>query len=526
MPTERFRFQSNYFKNFEMSGSAGYSSSNNQIPNFLETVDGWTPRTAERGSTTGGPADAKRVSVNANWSGVYAVTDKLRILDTFRYDNWRIPGMWALDETNIFGTGFPGLAGLQQNEAVFNAANCPLASNAVTCPQHLATSAADVITGLASSFLGQNLKSNTLELEYDLNSHVMAHIGYLYTNRSIAQFSDTNDSGLIYFPGGATGMATPANDFLAARGSCAEVAGALPAGCTLNPDGSVTFVAPAAPGPTRSITTINENALLLGVVVRPVDALRITGDFEFGYNDNSYTRIDPRQVQSYKIQANYKPRPWAIVDGAVEIHENRDNVLTVDNLEHDRSFSFATILTANPRLSIDFGYNYWNVYTQSLVCFAYSTTSANPTPPPATVPVSAFPPGVPMLPTGAACPIAGASSPLGALSIYGSTDHFAHSTVMWKPVRRVTAMVGYGGSFVRGNTTFLNPLTPSGTLDFNYQRPYGSIAIDVYKGFTYKMSWNYYGFNETGATSPFGLAAIRLQDFNGSNATFSVRYAF
>ena len=493
-------------------------------------MDDWTARTAERGSTTSGPADAKRVSVNANWSGVYAVTDKLRILDTFRYDNWRIPGMWALDETNIFGTGFPGLAGLQQSEAVFNAANCPLASNAVTCPQHLGISAtstgsaADVITGLASTFLGQNLKSNTLELEYDLNRRVMAHIGYLYTSRTIAQFSDTNDSEMIYFPGGAT--ATAANDFLAARGSCVEVGGALPAGCTLNADGSVTFLAPTAPSPTRSITTINENALLLGVVLRPVDALRITGDFEFGYNDASYTRIDPRQVQSYKLQANYKPRPWATVDGAVEIHENRDNVLTVNNLEHDRSFSFATILTANPRLTIDFGYNYWNVYTQSLICFAYSTTSANPTPPPATLPVSTFPPGVPMLPTGPACPIAGASSPLGALSIYGSTDHFAHASVIWKPVKRVTAMLGYGGSFVRGNTTFLNPLTPSGTLDFDYQRPYGSIAIDVYKGVTYKMSWNYYGFNETGNTNPFGLAAIQLQDFNGSNATFSFRYAF
>ena len=81
MPTERLRFQSNYFKNFEMSGSVGYSSSNNQIPDFLESVDGFTARTAERGSTTSGPADAKRVSVNADWSGVYAVTDKLRILD-------------------------------------------------------------------------------------------------------------------------------------------------------------------------------------------------------------------------------------------------------------------------------------------------------------------------------------------------------------------------------------------------------------------------------------------------------------
>ena len=524
MPTERFRFQSNYFKNFEMSGSAGYSTSNNQIRDFLETLNGWTARTAERGSTTGGPANAKRVSVNADWSGVYSVTEKFRILDFFRYDNWRSPAMWALDETNMFGTGYPGLAGLQQNEAIFNAANCPLDSNAVTCPRHSASSAADVITGLASSFLGQNLKSNTLELQYDFNRHVGAHIGYLYTNRTIAQFSDTNDSELIYFPGGAP--ATAANDFLAARGNCTMVGGALPAGCTLNADGSVTFIAPAAASPTRSLTTVNENALLLGIVARPLDALRITGDLEFGYNDASYTRIDPRQVQSYKIHANYKPRPWATVDGAVEVHENRDNVSTVNNLEHDRSYSFATILTANPRLSVDFGYNYWNVYTQSLICFAYSSSYANPAPPPATLPVSTFPPGVPMLPTGSACPITGASSPLGALSTYGSTDHFAHAAVMWKPMKRVTAMAGYGGSFVRGNTIFLNPLTPSGTLDFNDQRPYASIAIDVYRGLTYKMSWNYYGFNETGNTNPFGLAAIQLQDFNGSNATFSFRYSF
>src|SRR5271168_1738368 len=521
MPTERLRFQSNYFKNFEMSGSVGYSTGNNVIPDFLETVNGFTIRSAERGSTTGGPAQAKRVSVNADWTGVYAVTDKLRILDIFRYDNWRIPGMWALDETNIFGTGFAGLAGLQQSQAVFNTVNCPVASNAATCPQHVASSAADVITGLTTSFLGQNLKSNTIEAEYDFNRRYSAHAGYLYTNRTIAEFSNTFDSSLIYFPGGGT-----ANDDLAARGSCALVAGALPAGCTLNADGSVTFVPPATSSPPRSVTTINENALLLGVVARPIDTLRITGDFEFGYNDQSFTRIDPRQVQSYKIHATYKPRPWATLDGAVEIHENRDNVATVNNLEHDRSYSFATILTANSRLTVDFGYNYWDVYTQSLICFAYSQTSANPAPPPATVIASAFPPGVPVLPTGPACPIAAASSPLGALATYGSMDHFAHAAMVWKPFKRVTTIVGYGASFVRGNTIFLNPLTPSGTLDYNYQRPYASIAIDVARGFTYKMAWNYYGFGEAGATNPFGLASIQSQDFSGSNATFSFRYSF
>jgi len=524
MPTERLRFQSNYFKNFEMSGSAGYSTSNNMIPDFLETVNGYTSRTAERGSTTGGPADAKRVSVNADWMGVYSITAKLSLRDSFRYDNWRIPGMWALDETNIYGTGYPGLTGMQQSQAVFNTTNCPLDSNAVTCPQHSASSAADAISGLATTFLGQNEKSNTLELEYDFTKRFTAHIGYLYRNETIAQYSDTNDTEEIYYPGGATAAA--ANDYLAARGSCALAAGVLPAGCTLNADGSVTYMPPAATAPTRAITTINEDALLMGVVLRPVDALRITGDLEWGYNDAAYTRIDPRQVQSYKIHTDYKPRPWANLVGAVEIHENRDNVYEVDNLEHDRSYSFATQLTANPRLSVDFGYNYWNVYTQSLICFAYSQTSANPAPPPTTVVASAFPPGVPELPTGTACPIAGASSPLGALMTYGSTDHFAHATVIWKLMKRVTTMTGYSGSFVRGNTIFLNPLTPSGTLDFNYQRPFASIMVDLGHGLAYKMAWNYYGFNQTGNTNPFGLATIPLQDFNGSNATFGFRYSF
>ena len=141
--------------------------------------------------------------------------------------------------------------------------------------------------------------------------------------------------------------------------------------------------------PVRSLTTINENALLLGVVARPMDALRITADLEFGYNDQSYTRIDPRQVQSYKIQANYKPRPWANLDGAVEIHENRDNVSTVNNLEHDRSYSFSAMLTANPTLSVDFGLQLLErLHPGADLLRVLANFRTNPAPPPATVPVS------------------------------------------------------------------------------------------------------------------------------------------
>jgi hypothetical protein len=540
MPTERFRFESSDLARFEMEGSIAYSSSDNLIPNYDEITNGFVTRTATRESTTGGPANATRVTVDADWTGVYAVTDKFRIQDSFRFDDFRIPGLWTTYETNLFGAAASGQSGLALPLSLFAesvpsapsnfATLCPTAPyNQAGCPLHTSSSGADVTNELSYQFLGQNLKSNTFELLYDVNKHWSGRIGYLYLHRDIGQFSATFDTGETYFPGGAT--ASAANDYLAARGDCALASGTLPAACTLNSDGSITEGSAANPVPeagndtARQITTINEQALLLGFTARPVDQLRITGDFTFGYNDAAFTRIDPRQIQSYKIHASYTPKPWATLDGAVEIHENRDDVYTVNNLEHDRAYSFTAMLAPKPTFSVDFGYNYLDIYTQSEICFNYSITYTNPTPPPSTLPVSTTPPGV----TTTACPISGASvgsSGLGALSTYASTDHFPHADVMWKPTKRVTVVAGYGGNFVRGNTIFLNPLAPSGTLDYNYQMPYGSLTVDLGKGLSYKTAWNYYGFNEEGVTSPFGLAAIPLQDFNGSNVTFAFRYQF
>lgn len=540
IPTERVRFQSNYFKNLEMTGSFGYSTSDNKIPNFDEILNGFVSRSSTLESTTSGPAQATRVSVDADGSAVYSVTPKFRVEDMFRFDNWRIPGMWATYETNIFGAAGTGAIGLGSPFALFNqvsptaatafAALCPVAPySQAGCPVHTSSSGADVTNQLSYQFLGQDLKSNRFELEYDFNKRWTGRLGYLYSARSISQFSATFNTGETYFPGG-TG-ATAANYYLAARGDCALVGTALPVGCTLNPDGSITdgsptnLVAEAGNDAAFQVTNIIENAAIVGFSGRPVDALSVTGDFSFGYNSDSFARIDPRQTQDYKIHTTYKPKIWATLDGAVDINENRNDVAFVANLEHDRMYSFAAMLAPSPRLAIGFGYNYWNVYTQSEICFNYSITYTNPTGTPATLPVSSSPPGV----ATTACPIPGASvgsAGLGTLATYNSNDHFAHASLMWKVVPRVTATLGYSGSIVRGNTTFLNPLTPSGTLDYNYVTPYASIAIDIYRGLAYKIAWNYYGFDQEGNTSPFGLAAIPLQNFNGSNATFSFRYAF
>jgi hypothetical protein len=514
MPTERLRFQSNYFKHLETSGSLGYSAANNSVPDFSEIVNDYTSRNNTRGSTAGGPADAKRVSVNADWSGVYSVTDKFRILDSFRYDNWRTPGLWDTAETNIFGQMQPlPLTGLSQPQALFTAATflslCPAPYTAVTCPNHGATSSADVINGPTSTFLGQNIKSNTIQLQYDFSKRLTGHIGYEYTDRTIADFSATFYTAETYFPGGAGG--TAANDYFAARGDCAT-----PSACTETVDPttgqliSLTFSGPAAGNDTsRNLTGIHENTLLAGLMARPMDALRITADFQFGSNDYSFTRISPRQVQSYKIHANYKPRIWINFDGAFDIQENRDNAATVNDIEHSRTYGFVANLIPNSKWFFDLGYNYTDIYTQAQICYYQNAFG----PPPATqCPTSLgyTPPAVP------------------GLGSYSSKQHFLYSDVMWKPAKRVTTGVGYSGSFVGGNTLAIDTLQVPGTLAFNYQKPYVRATFDLYKGLTYRMTWNYYGYNGKAMASNAipGLAGIPVQDFNGSTTEFAFRYSF
>ena len=514
-PTERFSFESSYVRNLSMTGLLAYSSGSNSVTAFNEAVNSWTSRTVTRGGTTSGPTLAKRISVDADWTGDYRFTDKLNLTDAFSYENWRIPSMWATADTNLFATRptVAGQTGLALPIAVVTPATfatvCPTAPyNGPSCPQHASGSLADVTNELVSQFLGQNIRSNTVELRYDLTRRVSAYVGYLFTARTIANFAANFDTGEIYFPGGATG--TLANHFLAARGDCALVAGVLPSSCTVNANGSIqegssaTIVPDATNDIARNIENIHENAGLVGASARPTDKLWLNADLIFGYNDKSSTRISPRQLQSYKIQARYSPTPWSNITGSVDIHENRDNVAMVNNVEHGRAYSFLATVAPNAKLWVDFGYTFMDVYTQTEICFP-DTGSTIFT---------------------ALCPVPGATSPLGTLSSYSSKEHYASGDMMWKPYQRVTAMLGYSGTIVRGNTTFLNPLTPTGTLDFNYLRPSVSLAFEIYKGWTYKTAWNYYGYGDRGVPNPAGLAAVPLQDFNGSNITFSMRYAF
>ena len=75
-------------------------------------------------------------------------------------------------------------------------------------------------------------------------------------------------------------------------------------------------------------------------------------------------------------------------------------------------------------------------------------------------------------------------------------------------------------------TLVINPLQPGNELAFNYQKPYGMIQFDLYKGLSYKTYWSYYGYNSRAPANSSLLAPVGGEDFNGSTAMFAIRYAF
>ena len=567
MPTERLSFQSTFIPRFEMSGSGSYTSAKNLSPGLYDSINEWTASTTSqvRDSIVSGPGSAKTLFAHANWSGIVSLTQKIRVVDSVNYDQWQNPGFNTVTTTDLFATlaQAAGQVGILLPYAQFApmvaggasfASICPAAgyTTSTTCPQHSSTAAADAATVLTVNYVAQRLVSNTIQVEGDLTKRISARVGYRYEDRRIAESYGSQTASDIYYPGGVGG--TVANDFFAARGNCKYSAGTTtfsPAAggtCTQNADGSVTWAASAATISSAltvpvTVFLIHQQLGLAGLTVRPMDTLRIDADFQLGSNDYSYTRVWPRQFQSYKVHANYRPRTWATVDGAVDIRENRDNVATINDLEHGRTYSFSVMLAPpNSKFAYTLGYNYTDLYMQTYICFddSFGTMTS---------------PALPVFPTaGAGSCVLGNTTPdnlQGGTAVYASRQHYVYSDVMWKPIQRVKVAVGYSETFTGGNTGVLNPvvgpgvlsldpIVPNSTVAFNYLQPFASVQLDVYKGLSYKATWNYYGYDPKapgnisipvvntagGAHGTYALQPIPALTFNGNTATFSVRYAF
>lgn len=460
-PTEQFSFQSNYFPRLDLSGRLSYASADADLPNFNQVFSGLESRTRARVQSELGNSVTHRLSLNADFGVTARVTDRLRIVDSFRYDNFRLPGFFSLLTNTLFG------ATLLSNPNVFNPATCPPPFTAATCPQHSASSGPDTIQENFFDFLRQDEKINTFELEYDFTRRITGHIGYRYENREITHNTDDIQVQTI-FPTQAVARGCP-----------------TAAGCTLT-----------VAAPDSVFVPINGHSGLIGFSARPTDELRISFDSEFYSGDNTFTRIAPRHLQIYKGRVNYHPRnTWFTFGSAIDIHEGRNTTADIGNFQHNRSYAFSgTLAPPDGRWGVDLSYDYNDIFSQVNICFV-----ATPTPP------GSISCGTPFL---------------SGISLYSELAHNGTFSFYAKPVKRVNLGAGYTVTSTTGSTLILNPNAPTGPLSYNYHLPLATLAIELSKNLTYKTGWNYYDYHEKSDPGP-----TLPRTFRGNVFTLSLRYS-
>jgi len=171
-PTERLSFRSNAIERLDLTASLAYSSADMNTP-YDEYFNGLVSRTFTRQYTVTGPASARRVSDVANLGATFYLTKHLRLIESFYFWAYRIPGSFDSTETdwNIATSGS------------CTAPNCTLLT-----PISGITPTATV-TDSALSF-NQSLKRNQVDLAWDITKHFGARIGYRYSDRTFDHFLD------------------------------------------------------------------------------------------------------------------------------------------------------------------------------------------------------------------------------------------------------------------------------------------------------------------------------------------------
>jgi hypothetical protein len=488
IPTEQISFQSNYFKNLQLSGRFSYGGGDMNVYGYQQTFAGRESRTNLSNFADTAPISGKHVEPIGDFGATWYVTRKFRVLDTFNYSSFRDPATWDSATCEFFSTNMLTAPNLFTPGFTLPV-TCGAPANGVAgTPAHSTSSSPDVSVDLYSGFLKQEQEANLFQLEYDFTRKFGAHLGYRFRHRDIFQSAYAQNLE-IYYPSNAN------------RGDCALVAGALPEGCTANGDGSFTFLTPGPIAPDVDDIPINEHSGLFGFWARPTDAWRINFDTSLTSADNSYTRISPREWQEYHLGSSYKVNSWLSLSGSTNIVESRNNVTDINNLQHDRTYGMSAMLQPKENFFLELGYEYNDVYAQTLVCFVA-------TPAPVGVDIST-------------CPVTGLSQ---ALSVYTEDSHFGYFDLMWKPVKKLTAHFGGNITESDGSALFLNSLAPSGPLDSHFYRPSAGIDYDMVKHWTGRAYWGYYGYTEAQSDVPQDIFFPRT--FRGNMVTLSMRYSF
>jgi hypothetical protein len=430
-PTEQLRLASNYFRRVNFTAGATYSSTDLNTP-YSEFFDGLVTRTRERQFTFSGPAFVRRINTTADAGVTVEVTKSIHLNDSFRYDNWHLPGEWLSTNTVTVAAG-------------------PTAT--LLSPLGATTST----TALIRNFLGQMSIYNLFTVQYSPARQFGVNFGYKLRHRHVFKAEpETSD---------------PEGPFEGFEGDD---------------------------------ITVNEHGPVFSFWLLPMPTLRVNVEAEAMTADNFITRISPRQRQNYRVRANYKPNRWANISGTVNIWNSINGESDTQFAGHYRNYGFMTTLVPRERFSLDVAYNYTDAQQNAFIC--YNSTFIVP---------GTIVNGCPTFdPTNN-------PNPNQIYSVYSDTTHYFSATVMMKPVKRLTANVGYGMTRNNGNETLLSPVQPTGTLRFNYYQPLASLNFEVVKDLSLNAYWNYDQYREAGVAGP-----TLPRNFHDNRTVLSFRYAF
>jgi hypothetical protein len=495
-PTEQLSLQSNYWKDWDFSARATYSGGDMNVFDYNQTFFGRESRTNLSNDQITGPVQGRHVAATADFGATWHITAKLNFIDSFHFGNWHNPAQFLSSECSFFSPNLLTSANFFAPTATVPV-NCAAPSGTVAgTPAHSASSGPDITVLLNSNFLKQDEKTNLAELEYQFNPKFGARLGYRFRHRAIADnFYNTADE--IFFPNNA------------ARGVCALTGGLLPAGCTQNADGSISFVVPPSTPNPPGLTFISEHAALFGFWARPTANWRISFDTELMSADTAFTRISPRESQEYRLRTKYKVSERLSLNGNINIWEGRNNVFQVNDLQHSRAYGLSAIFQPVDKIGLEIGYDYSDVFSQILICYISVAAGQNG-------------PGI------QACP--DVPGLVQQLSTYINNSHYGYFNFTLTPIPRLTARVGAdltgtSGSQLRLDPQALIPNQVTGPLNSKWLHPFGGLDYHIAKGWTGRFYWDYYGYHED-PTAGAVQDIYAPRNFRANLITLSIRYAF
>ena len=465
IPTGQFSLQSNYLRKLDVTASATYSSADSDFLNFNEFMHGSTA------SLNSGSPNTRRVSANADLGLTYHLTKHLSISDKFRWLNWREPGAFTntafncvlpttVPATALAGpTGFPG--GAVTLTPLANPCNSSvLALTGLTTSGNAATTSNYEVVTAYNSLVGERSYFNTAKLNWQQSRRFSAYLGYRYARRELR----TGDLGVGIFNQVTSNFANTGTGAVPTTPTCTVTA---TNGC--NPATGIQTVV----GSVES-ERINQHTVLLGGVIRPVEAWRINADLELLYADNFFTNISPRHQQRTRIYSNYKVARWARINGGAHFVETRNDYAAgevVENLsgiiagsagsplfptnvaipryghkDHWRYYTLGISLTPNSKTTFDLGWTLLDQDIKSNTCMPISSTTITPA-----TPVGIF------VGTGITAP-SGCSNSATARNLlldYQETTNSGYASVSFQPVKRVTLSLGYEITGDNGHTNWL-----------------------------------------------------------------------